>query len=437
VTDPAVLAGKPLAPVMGDAAALPSGGREPTDLVSRLADARTGLPAADSGQVTGYRSALSLDYVAQPYLAAGTSSFGTFVGGGATLVWSDILGDRNLITGLQVNGGLKDVGAVLAYQNQRQRLNWGIAAQQVPFRTGAFAAGFGTLNGQTVYIEQTDLLRQTARSVSGVASYPLSRVQRIELSAGTENISFDRELRTQVFDQTGTQLLVDRKESLPTPSALNLGVGSVALVYDNSYFGATSPILGTRYRFEVDPTIGSLRIVNVLADYRRYVMPVRRLTIAARVTHAGRYGPDAQDGRLFPLYLGDQQLVRGYNIGSFSAAECPATGATCPAFDRLLGSRVLAGNIEARVPLLGVLGLGNGYYGAFPLEAAVFADAGVAWNRSDQASLFDVRRQAVTSVGAALRMNLFGYAVAELDYVKPFQRPDKGWYWQLSLSPGF
>ena len=140
---------------------------------------------------------------------------------------------------------------------------------------------------------------------------------------------------------------------------------------------------------------------------------------------------------MFPLFLGDQQLVRGYNIGSFSAAECPATGTTCPAFDRLVGSRVLVGNVEARLPLLGALGIGSGYYGALPIETAVFADAGVAWNQSDQSSLFNVRRQGVTSVGAALRMNLFGFAVAELDYVKPFQRPDKGWYWQLSLSPGF
>jgi hypothetical protein len=437
VNDPAVLAGKPLAPVTGDAAALPLPSGAPTDLVTRLGDARTGLPVASAAPVTSYHPKLSLDYVAQPYLAVGSSSLGTFVGGGATLVWSDILGNQNLVTGLQVNGGFKDIGGVLAYQNQRQRLNWGVAAQQVPLRTGAFAAGFGTLNGQPVYIEQTDLFRQTARSLSGIVSYPLSRVQRIELSAGAQNISFDQELRTRVFDPTGTQLLEDRKETLPAPNALNLGVGSAALVYDNSYFGATSPILGSRYRFEVDPMVGSLRMISVLADYRRYVMPVRRLTLAARVVHAGRYGRDAQSSALFPLFLGDQQLVRGYNIGSFSAAECPATGTTCPAFDRLVGSRVLVGNVEARLPLLGALGIGNGYYGALPIETAVFADAGVAWNQSDQSSLFNVRRQGVTSVGAALRMNLFGFAVAELDYVKPFQRPDKGWYWQFSLSPGF
>ncbi|HMA44658.1 MAG TPA: BamA/TamA family outer membrane protein [Gemmatimonadales bacterium] len=436
--DPAMLAGKPLATLpVADAGALPLLSRAPSDVAAKLADTRTGLPPVGTGRITNYHAGLSLDYVAQPYLAVATSSFGTFVGGGATLVWSDMLGDHSLITGLQVNGGLKDVGAVVAYINQHRRLNWGIAAQQVPYRYGNFAAGFGTVNGQPAYIEETLLFRQTNRTATGFLTYPLSRVQRVEFSAGFENISFDQELRIRAFDPTGSVQFFDSTQSLPAPGALNLGVAGAALVHDNSYFGATSPILGSRYRFEVDPTIGSLKMATILADYRRYVMPVRKLTLAGRVVHAGRYGPDAQDARLTPLYIGYQQLVRGYDIGSFSASECPSTGGACPAFDRLLGSRILVGNVEARFPLLGVLGVGSGYYGALPIEGAVFADAGVAWNKADQHSLFDVRRQGVTSVGAALRMNLFGFAVAELDYVKPFQRPDKGWYWELSLTPGF
>ncbi|HEY6102447.1 MAG TPA: basic secretory protein-like protein [bacterium] len=440
VKDPAVLAGKPLATLpVADAAALPLTRRASgaDQVTAKLADARTGLPAAGTGQVGNYRAGLSLDYVAQPYLAVGASSFGTFVGGGATLVWSDMLGDHSLITGLQVNGGLKDIGAVAAYINQHRRLNWGVAAQQVPYRLGSFIAGFGTVNGQPAYIEETQIFRQTNRSATGFVTYPLSRVKRVEFSAGFENITFDQELRIRAFDPTGSVIFLDSTATLPSPNALNLGVAAAALVHDNSYFGATSPILGSRYRFEVDPTIGSLKMATVLADYRRYLMPVRRLTIAARAVHAGRYGPDAQDPRLTPLYIGYQQLVRGYDIGSFSAAECPSSGTSCPAFDRLVGSRILVGNLEARFPLLGVLGLGGGYYGALPIEAGVFADAGVAWNKADQPSLFDVRRQAVTSVGAVLRMNLFGFAIAELDYVKPFQRPVKGWYWQLSLTPGF
>ena len=39
--------------------------------------------------------------------------------------------------------------------------------------------------------------------------------------------------------------------------------------------------------------------------------------------------------------------------------------------------------------------------------------------------------------GVALRLNLFGYAVAELDWVHPNDRPQKGWMWQFALQPGF
>ena len=55
----------------------------------------------------------------------GSSEFGTYVGGGASLYFSDMLGNHNLVTGLQVNGGLKDVTALVGYQNLSHRLNWG------------------------------------------------------------------------------------------------------------------------------------------------------------------------------------------------------------------------------------------------------------------------------------------------------------------------
>ena len=435
IKDSTALAGKPVAPLPGPGAdVLPLTTRQPDSLQAKLADAHTGLPVMSDTRVTPYRSGLSLDYVSQPYLAVGTSTFGTFVAGGATLVWSDMLSDHTLITGVQASGKFpQDLGAIVAYQNQRRRFNWGLAAQQVPYITGGFFAGF--LNNGTVYYEQALLVRQTERSAVGFASYPLSRVQRLEFSAGYENISFSTEIQTLYFDGATFQFLGKTDSNPPSPAALNMGIASAALVYDNSFFGATSPILGTRYRIEADPWIGSLRMVGVNADFRKYIMPVRRLTLAARVAHAGRYGPDAENGVLFPLFLGYQTLVRGYDYNSFSASECPSTGGTCPAFDRLFGSRLLLGNVEARVPLLGVLGLGSGYYGALPIEAGVFADAGIAWN-SDQATSLS-HRQAVTSAGAVLRMNLFGFAVAELDYVKPFQRPQKGWYWELNLTPGF
>ena len=43
----------------------------------------------------------------------------------------------------------------------------------------------------------------------------------------------------------------------------------------------------------------------------------------------------------------------------------------------------------------------------------------------------------MSSVGVAMRANLFGFAVAEIDYVRPLDRPGRGWLWQFNLMPGF
>jgi surface antigen Omp85-like protein/WD40 repeat protein len=442
VDSPEVLAGEPapLQPPSVTAAALPPASRESATLGSLLSDPHTGLPADTTFASAPYKAGLSLTAVGQPSLVAGSSDFGTYVGGGLSLFWSDELGNRNLITGLQVNGGLKDITGVVAYQNVGHRLNWGVVMQQVPYLTGAFAAGVVDTNGQQLYIEQQLLQRQTNRDLQGFIAYPFNTAQRVELSAGYSNISFDNELRTQGFSTLTGQQVLDTKENLPAGSALNLGVASAALVYDNSLTGATGPILGQRYRLEATPTFGSLNFVSALADYRRYFMPVRPFTLAARIMHYGRYGSDSEDPRIQPLFLGWPGLVRGYRVGSFDASECHPTAADpngCPVFDQLLGSRMVVGNLELRFPLLGVLGVGSGYYGALPIDFTVFGDGGLAWDSANQPKFTGGDRSAIFSAGAGFRFNLFGFAVAEFNLVHPFERPDKKWVWEVNLQQGF
>ncbi|MEO8089238.1 MAG: BamA/TamA family outer membrane protein [Gemmatimonadales bacterium] len=442
IDSPEVLAGRRYTPdATGRADLLAPVERRNPLLVQLQKNIELGLPPDTAFPVQPYRSSLGLTYIGRPSLIAGSNQFGTFVGGGAALYFSDILGNHNLVTALQVNGGLKDVTAQLGYQNLSHRLNWGATVQQVPYLTGGFAEGVADVNGEPTLIEQQLLIRQTNRDIAGIVSYPFSEVQRVELQAGYSNISFDRELRTQGFSLTTGQQVVDEKVNLPAPRALGLGIGSAALVYDNSFFGATSPILGQRYRLEISPTIGALNYMGVLGDFRRYFMPVRPFTFATRLVHYGRYARDGEDPRLQPLFLGQAGLVRGYSYGSFGASECnppPGNPNACPVFDQLLGSRVVVGNAELRFPLLGALGIGSGYYGAFPIEFAVFGDAGLAWDSAHKPSVFGSgTRDPVFSAGAGLRINLLGFAVAEVDLVRPFDRPGKGWVWQFELQPGF
>jgi hypothetical protein len=435
------LAGRPLDRALpGQPGVLPPLQREGSVLLAALGDPLAGLPADTSFVAQDYRPGLQLTYVGQPSLVAGSNQFGTYVGGGASLYWSDLLGNRNLVTGLQVNGGIKDVTALIGYQNLGSRLNWSVVAQQVPYITGAYAAGTENVDGEPVFIEQRLLERQTNRDLQGVLAYPLNQVQRVELAGGFSHISFDREIRTIGISLVTGGEVIDETEELEAGSPLNLGLGSAALVFDNSFFGATGPILGQRYRLEVSPTFGSLDYVGVLADFRRYLLPVRPFTLAARLLHFGRYGEGGEDSRLQPLFLGYSGLVRGYTYGSFDASECVAPAddpGACPVFDRLLGSRMLVGNLELRFPLFGVLGIGSGYYGILPLDFTIFGDGGLAWASDIDPSFAGGEREPVFSAGAGFRFNLFGFAVAEVNLVRPFDRPGKGWLWEFNLQPGF
>ena len=100
-------------------------------------------------------------------------------------------------------------------------------------------------------------------------------------------------------------------------------------------------------------------------------------------------------------------------------------------------------NLELRFPPFGAFG-GRRLYGPVPIELLGFADAGVAWSKGDSVKL-DLSgadgslttRRPVRSVGVGARLNVFGYAVLEVDYAKPLDRPLKNWVWLFNLSPGF
>jgi Tol biopolymer transport system component len=441
IDPPEALTGRPpRKSIPGSPGVLPPFDRSRSELVRLLRDPAYGPPENPVLAVRPYDGKLALTYIGQPSLLVGSSQFGTYVGGGAALYFSDVLGNRNLTTALQVNGGLKDVTGLLAYYNLEHRLNWGIAAQQSPYLNGAYASGTAEIDGEPSFVEQQFLERQTNRQLQGIVAYPFSEVQRVELAAGVTHISFDRELQTRGFSLITGEQILDETQDLPAGKSLVLGVGSAALVYDNSFSGATAPILGQRYRLELSPTVGSIDYAGALADFRRYFMPVQRFTLATRLMHYGRYGFGGDDQRLQPLFIGYSGLVRGYRYGSFDASECappPDAPDSCPVFDRLLGSRVLVGNIELRFPLFGVLGIGSGYYGVLPLDLHVFGDGGIAWGRDEDPSFAGGDREPVFSAGAGFRFNLFGFAVAEVNLVRPFDRPAKNWIWEFNLQPGF
>jgi Tol biopolymer transport system component len=405
-------------------------------IFSSVNDPLTGLPAAPRGPVQSYKPSLSLDYAGQPTIGVGTDPFGTYASGGVAFLFSDILGNHVVATTAQVTSRFDEFGGSAFYLNRRHRWNWGVGVDSTPYVSRGYETGFVDSGGQTVYVEREYRILQADRGASGILAYPFSGAQRFEVSGGARRISLSQDVTERVFDLSGRPLSEDQTD-LAQVSALNLVETSAALVYDTSISGITSPIRGSRYRLEVSQTGGSVNYSGVLADVRTYVMPVRPYTLALRGLYYARYGSGAHDERLPTLYLGYPGLVRGYEAGSFEPGECGAQiNGSCPAFDRLIGSRVAVANAELRFPLWGGFG-GKDFYGPIPVELAVFSDAGIAWGRSSASFFTGSDKEPVASAGAAMRVNLFGFAVAEIDYVRPLDRPRRGWLWQFSLRPGF
>ena len=421
-------------PITKSAAVLPAEGHDgPSTISDYLADSDDGLPADSSITERSYRTAFRLAAIGQPSFGVGAGSvFGTQFSGAASAYFSDMLGDQSIGVALQASGQLRDIGGQLLYINTGRRWNWGVEIGRSPY---VYSYGALTATGAQYLIYHL-----AVDNASLIAQYPLSQTRRIEFTSGVTHYGYSIQSVTQGYNGGSSSA------NLEAPSSLRLANASVAFVGDASSFGFTSPISGTRYRFEVTPTIGSLNYNTLLLDYRKYMF-MKPFTFAVRGMHYGQYGKDSESERLGAMYVGDGALVRGYSYDSYTNADCVSNGSgglagsTCPQFDRLVGSRLALANAELRIPLFGTSGFGLISSPLPPIEIAPFVDAGVAWTKASgpvwDLSSTSGERTPVVSTGLAARVNLFGFAVFQAYYAHPFQRPGKGGVWGFLLQPGW
>jgi outer membrane protein assembly factor BamA len=283
-----------------------------------------------------------------------------------------------------------------------------------------------------------------ARSVSGFGFYPLNRFQRVEFGVTASAIS-DRlqQIREAYNPTTGFPTDDPRSKEFNLDGA-NYVMPSAALVFDNSLMGYVGPFYGRRYRIEFAQTIGNWRFSQVTADYRRYDKIVGPIVLATRALYFGRIGRDADQ---FLIFAGSTDLIRGNTSGSYRRNECrnsndAGTQTGCAELDRLVGTQIGVGTVELRFPIL------NPSFGLPavipPIEGALFYDIGVAWD--DQTTLKWNRqagdsplrvRTPLQTLGISVRTNLFGFAVARLDYSIPQERRAIKGLWTFSLGPAF
>ncbi len=450
-----------------DPALLPPEDRS-LDRVDRLlADADLGLADPVTFETREYSPSLSLDFIGRPNLQVGANEFGFFAGGGGSAFFSDMLGDRNLMTLAQISssGGepLYSSAAFGTYLDQGGRWNWGLQAGQVPVidRFCCIRTQAPVEEGQDQEFTAFSDIRfwQIDRQITGVLQYPFHRSLRAEFAGGVRNTDFEAKERLLFPNQLG-QIAETRDRDftpLDTISSLTTATASAALVYDNAIFGATAPMVGQRYRLEVSPRVGSISYARALADYRKYFMPFQPFTLAFRGMHIGRYGSDSEDFRLGDFFLGSQGIIRGYRFGFGDFSQCGNVGAggefDCQDTDLLTGSRIAVFNAEARLPFLGGIGIVPAA-GFPPIDLLAFFDAGSAWNgdlSGEPVGPFEAEQDpdvqafdhVFRSTGVGARINLFGLAIFEVDYAYAFDRvnPDTGedgdWVWELNVTPGF
>lgn len=409
------------------------------------------LPSDTQFTPASYRPGLHIAYLGPPTIGVSVGGpYGAGAGGSISAYYSDILGYHNVGITFQ-GGGSSGVGTFadqlsgeVFYLNQRHRLNWGVDATHLPYVTAFTGTGTApiTINGQTYLADVVQQERDISRydDVSGVVQYPFSQTRRVEFTGGVQHQTIKQEIETVFI--VGNEIVADDVQSSPFNQSLTLGHASTAFVGDSSVFGFLSPVRGTRYRYELSQISGDLKFQTALADWRRYWF-FNPVTFAVRGIYFGRYGTDAESGRLTPLYIGQDTLIRGYNIDSIGLDECvaPTQGSNaCPVFDRLVGSKIGVANFEIRVPVFGTkqFGLASGFV---PTELFGFGDIGGAWTSSEHLRLrFSngnaTDRVPVASVGAGIRV-LLAYIPLEFYVAKPFQRPQRGTVTGFNIIAGW
>ncbi len=397
------------------------------------------------GETVPYKPRLSLEYIGnQAGIGISTSSFGTRTGmaGGVDMIFGDMLGYHRVFSTLSLNGEIYDFGGQAAYLNERNRINWGVAVSHIPYRSSYLGYRPDTLVVRDDTLATTnlmlDVLRAFDKSIEGFVYFPFSTTRRLEFGTGYSFYSFRVDRYNNYYYQG--YKIHESREKRPSPEGYNLGSTYAAYVVDNSYFGIASPMRGRRFRIEADKTYDALDYHTLLFDFRHYAF-LNPTSLAFRFMHIGRYGADAEDGRLYPLSFAYPTLtrgnepdnIRGYDIGDGEAHS----------INQIFGSRMMVANAEWRIPFTGPERLTPIKSKVLFTELALFADAGIAWTSSSRPTLkwdpeSPTDRVPFLSTGLSLRLNLFGLMVLEPYYALPWRIDHFGkGVFGVNFSPGW
>ena len=205
-------------------------------------------------------------------------------------------------------------------------------------------------------------------------SYPLTRFERIEASVSVSNSA-----------KLADVAIAERKALLVS--------NSISFVHDNTLWGPTGPLDGSRFNltlaYTTDVQYSNVNYVTIIADYRNYL---RLATRSALATRLWMFYNEGKESRQF--VMGGSWDLRGYPLWS------------------LHGEKLWLVSNELRFPFVDQLAFrfpfgGIGFWG---IRGALFFDTGAVWDTQ--------YTQTLGSMGGGLRLNLGGFLVLRFDVGK-------------------
>ncbi len=418
--------------------------RRPITVAQILDSANLALPDTATFKISDYKVRFQPDYIARPSVGYAQDNYGRGVFGGTTIILSDLLGNNRLALAAAVNGRFSDAQLYTAYANYGHRIQYVTGVSQEPYY---FLTGDQLVDASddgSIQAEEQEITRYIFREAFGVGMYPVNRFTRFEFGAGFSNIDRQTLFVHRFIDYTQQASSGFYLDDIRNQPGINNYSANVAWVSDNALWGYVGPISGRRYRFQVQPQLGSWQWIDYLADYRRYdPILFNFLTVATRFMTDVTVG---RDEHFAYKYIGLPQYVRGYDRQNFYSYSCGAFGSVTTNCNTqsLLGSRIAVANAELRFPVINRLELGILPIALPPVEGAFFYDAGVAWSAENTLQLRAPKdpqanpnvRYPYRSYGVGVRVNLFNYAVLRWDYAKPVSIDHKP-LWVFSIGPNF
>jgi Tol biopolymer transport system component len=313
-------------------------------------------------RVNKYKISFSPDII---YANAGFSTFYGLMG--ATVIsFSDVLGNHRLVAQTSLQVDLKNSDYGLAYFYLPKRVDIGVEA----FHTARFLYINYHQSGNAY------LFRFRNYGVNLSFSYPFNRFYRLDWGLSNLNILTDN---------------LDEPDS--TMNNISYVLPMLSFVHDNTIFGYTSPIEGTRYRFDFVASPlqrdKANRFISTTFDYRTYLRFFTDYCFAFRVSGGmSRGGENRQRFFMGGIENWINRRFASENLPLNNASDFAFLTATLPMrgydYAEQVGTTYGLVNMELRFPLIRYL-----VTGGLPLMfqnvlGTAFIDAGSAWDKTGE-----------------------------------------------------